>query len=335
MAEPFKNIVSSVTDQAAAIEAQASKLPWTKANAGYLPAQFRDPSAPNYVSAEEYVKRAKLANLGKGDPKLLNGILPPLPNIKGVLPNIKPDAVNINHPIFPYTIPSVQELASGTDLSASDRPVAIDESQTAMGYKVRLFAVRKFPNDYVMFDVSPTLSESRSVEYATVAPIHLPGSIQIYKRTAARTFSLGAKFISRNKEQATKNIQNLQLLRGWTMPYFGVSDRSNQIGETTASMLGAPPDVLYLYAYSTGSGGSGRDGQGPAGINLKKIPVVITSLNIDYPEDCDYIPTDGGDPFPVKMEVKIDLLETHSPGGANGYESFSLTDFKNGRLVQF
>lgn len=233
------------------------------------------------------------------------------------------------------SVPVPKLLINDENNSTSAIP-NIDESMTADGYRVRLYAVRNFPQgERVIFDVTPTLSESRTVEYATVAPIHLPGSIQIYKRTGARTFSLGAKLVSRNQAQATENIRRLQLLRGWCMPYFGISDRSNERGHNKDAMLGAPPDVLYLYAYSSGSGGSNRAGTGAIGINLKKIPVVITGMNLDYPEDCDYIPTADGDPFPVKMEVKLDLLETHSPGGENGYETFSLTDFKNGRLVQF
>lgn len=228
--------------------------------------------------------------------------------------------------------------------SKKDSTVPNDEDQGKFGYKVRLFAARRFPTERVIFEVSPTLSESRTVEYAGVNPVHMPGSIQIYKRTNSRTWSLGAKFISRNTSQATENMKYLQLLRGWTMPYFGL--RSNYDRFTTAdeftttnreaiedgtAMLGAPPDVLYLYAYSD-SKNSTSDRTSMAETNIKKMPVVITSLSFDYSPEVDYIATASGEPFPVKMEVKIDLTETHSP---NGYEEFSLSMFKNGQLVQF
>lgn len=203
-----------------------------------------------------------------------------------------------------------------------------------IGYKVRLFAVRDFPSDYVIFEVSPTLSESRTVDYQGVNPVHMPGSIQVYKRSNSRTFSIGAKLVSRNQSQADANIKTLQKLRGWTMPYFGIGDHTD--GADTTSMLGAPPDVLYLYAYSNDhqseDGTRGKVEDGAMNVNLKKIPVVITSMSLDYPEDVDYIPTSSGEPFPIKMEVKIDLAETHSPVG---YEKFSLAAFKLGRLVQF
>lgn len=263
--------------------------------------------------------------------------------------------------VNPYT-GSVQNgtetyMTGGANLTA--QAPKNEEDQGKFGYKVRLFAVRRFPQEYVIFEASPVLSESRTVDYTAVTPVHMPGSIQMYKRTNSRTFSLTAKLISRNQEQATQNMRYLQLLRGWTMPYFGersaVDDITradgrvyggfdpnapNPVGGNTTSlkpstgMLGAPPDVLYLYAYSN-STAAHRDrlNKDEGQINIKKLPVVITSLNFDYPDDVDYIPaTTTGEPFPSKMDVRIELAETHSP---KQYEEFSLSMFKRGQLVHF
>lgn len=225
---------------------------------------------------------------------------------------------------------------------------SISEDTGVNGYAVRLIAVRNFPAESVIFRVTPTFSESRAVEYAQVAPVHLPGSIQVYRRTGSRTFSIGAKFVSRNRAQATENMKFLQLLRGWTMPYFGERDYMSAgaaateqatpngmtvLSEDANSMLGAPPDVLYLYAYSSTVGDANDRATGQGLVNLKKIPVVITNLNVTYPDDVDYIPVEGtNEPFPVKMEVTVELIETHAP---TGYEKFSLSMFKKGELVQF
>jgi hypothetical protein len=235
-------------------------------------------------------------------------------------------------------VPQAEKQAQQTQLA---------EDNSQFGYKVRLLAVRNFPQEFVVFEVTPSFSESRSVEYSSVSPIHMPGSIQVYKKTNSRTFSLTAHLISRTVKQATDNIIYLQRLRGWTMPYFG--SRSATDGDTpsldatalaistitdTGSMLGAPPDVLYLYAYSSSSGsGADRLGAGEGRVNIKKLPVVITQLGITYPEDVDYLPVQiSGEPFPVKMDVTIELTETHSPVQ---YENFSLSMFKQGKLVQF
>lgn len=260
-------------------------------------------------------------------------------------------------------------------------------AQTAdLNYKVRLISVASLAGigsyDEVVFNVTPRFSESREVDYTSLTPVHLPGSIQVYKNTRARTFSLTAHLVSRTMEEATVNMIYLQTLRGWTMPYFGNSsttaaavdqrkaaaaaqrskdqdyyttdrlERSLDASEqnkialarqqssgTGVELLGAPPDVLYLYAYSSGvSSGTGQDRPNKFGVNINKIPVVMTSLNITYPDDVDYIPTySNGDPrksepFPVKMDVDISLVETHSP---REYERFDLMKYKKGVLVNF
>ncbi len=259
-------------------------------------------------------------------------------------------------------------------------------------YKVRLISVASLAGigsyDQVIFNVTPRFSESREVEYTSLTPIHLPGGIQVYKNTRARTFSLTAHLISRTMEEATLNMLYLQTLRGWTMPYFGASstlsasdvaarkqnrdaniqaqdnangttedagapserqmsgDEQNKLAVarqksngTGMELLGAPPDVLYLYAYSSdANSGTGQDRPSYYGVNINKVPVVITSLNIAYPDDVDYIPTySNGDPrksepFPVKMDVEISLVETHSP---REYERFDLMKYKKGTLVNF
>lgn len=230
-------------------------------------------------------------------------------------------------------------------------------------YKVRLVSVID-ELDKVMFDVTPDFSESRSVEYTPVAPIHMPGAIQVYKNTGSRAFEVGATLISRTPEEAQKNKWYLQLLRSWTMPFFGersaTTDRTRrnldpaanreqsrltpeQINERNAErvrtegyeLLGAPPMVLYLYAYST----SANDPRKRGTVNINRVPVVITALGITYPQDVDYITldsenqvTDETEPFPIKMNVSVSLVETHSP---REYEKFSISDFKEGKLVNF
>ena len=274
-------------------------------------------------------------------------------------------------------------------------------------YNVRLVSANSLVSannaagiESVVFDVTPTFSESLTADYDTITPIHMPGGIQVYKRTNSRKFSIGAHFVSRTSDKATLNMMALQLLRSWAMPYFGnnSSTRYKTTSETYApitttnstgvasadmktaamtaeqvaahnsrqnkgnvEMLGAPPALLYLYAYSLYQSDKGNDllkgdiyNSGSKrdvsfGVNLSRIPVVLTSLDITYPEDVDYIPTysnrknaspefgnryydNFSEPFPVKMDVSISLTETHSP---REYERFSLQDFKSGRLTSF
>lgn len=242
-------------------------------------------------------------------------------------------------------------------------------------YKVRLVSVLN-PSDTVVFDVTPSFSEQRQVDYTPVIPVHMPGAIQVYKHTNSRTFSIGAHLVSRNSQQATLNMFYLQMLRSWTMPFFGINSATSSRGVTNQrnvihqtktttnqsdafqfssnttpltdeqktklaqqqvqggfadnqELLGAPPEVLYLYAYSSAHQSERRTGL----VNINKIPVVMTSLDITYPEDVDYLPTNwNNEPFPIKMDVAISLAETHSP---IEYEQFSLQQYKAGQLKRF
>lgn len=241
-------------------------------------------------------------------------------------------------------------------------------------YRVKLVSVWS-PYSRVEFEITPTFSENRSVEYTPVTPIHMPGSIMIYKNSASRTFSVGSKLISRNTTDILRNMMYLQILRSWTMPYFGQSrtdtlqssrvnserqdmesrlnqpneqqlqaqqiNRNNQDINATQTqldnvrrnaqfgVLGAPPDVLYLYAYST----EAHDERGVGFVNINRVPVVLTSLGITYPEDVDYLPNPGNnEPFPTRLDLTLELAETHSP---REFEQFSLFDYKFGNLKRF
>ena len=101
-------------------------------------------------------------------------------------------------------------------------------------------------------------------------------------------------------------------------------------------LLGAPPDVLLLSAYSPNSDFTTK-GQKDArrrmsATNIHNVPVVVTNLTIPYPSDVDYIPTDDGQPMPRMMTIDIQLAETHSP---QEYNKFSIQDFRNGTLMNF
>lgn len=226
-----------------------------------------------------------------------------------------------------------------------------DEPTIANNYKVKL----RGSDGYVHFDVTPDFIETRNVNYSTLEPIHQPGQIYVYKNTSSRNFNISnAKFISRTREEADVNLKRLHRLRGWTMPRFGEGSSTldqdqfdnrkedsalginlQQTGRRDeyqeffgAEILGAPPQVLQLSAYSTARTPTGK---GHAQ-HIDRIPVVIQQLNIPYPADVDYIPTTSGVPMPIIMTVDITLVETHSP---REYEHFSLEHFKRGLLPGF
>lgn len=195
------------------------------------------------------------------------------------------------------------------------------------------------PREQVVFDVTPEFSESRSVNYKSIDPIHAPGGIYMYASTNARTFSIQGKLISRSVLEATKNLAYMQYLRTWTMPVFGHVGPNASPGE---GILGAPPALLLLTAYSQGNPGaqavqktvpaSDKTPVPAIGNNIYQVPVIITQLDIPYPSDVDYIPTVNQIPVPTIVTISISLVEAHSP---NAYQKFTLQDFKTGNLLYF
>jgi len=219
----------------------------------------------------------------------------------------------------------------------------------------------------VEFRATPQITENRNVNYTSLEPLHAPGQIQVYKNTASRSFSISdLKLISRTTKEADLNMNILWQLRAWTMPRFGnsstltehqrdqrnpltnssqfdVNDFNSQAEynayiDTGTELLGAPPEVLYLSAYSKDIGadavGTSKPGTAVWQIaqHLNRIPVVVQQLTIPYPNDVDYINTTSGVPMPIIMNLDLSLIETHSP---NAYEAFSLDDFRKGTLKGF
>lgn len=203
-------------------------------------------------------------------------------------------------------------------------------------YWVKLVSAR-VPTRFVVFNTMPTIAESQAVNYSAMNPVHMPGTYNIYENTPSKTFEIGdLKLVSRNQQEARKNLERINILRAWTKPYFGSIEvpGGSKINESEASelkdYLGAPPEVVLLSAYSD------EKNRG----NIYKIPTILTSLSISYPNDVDYIPTSssdsddglGGVPFPTLLTISVSLTEQHS---ANEFEKFNLAAYRTGQLLSF
>lgn len=226
-------------------------------------------------------------------------------------------------------------------------------------FKVKLVS-RVDPRRRVVFDVTPDLAENQNVNYRTLDPIHAPSAFVVYQNTSAKLYNLsGVKLISRTVEEATQNLQRINTLRGWTKPFFGegtaqlgssntgtnkANPQTNTLPANNLSktgfvpgataitdkkqfrhLLGAPPEVLLLSAYS-------KESDMTLIRNIFKVPVVIQQLSLPYPSDCDYIPTEDGVPFPTLMTIDLQLQEAHSPTEVKAFDIFK---YRRGELKNF
>lgn len=164
----------------------------------------------------------------------------------------------------------------------------------------------------VVFDVMPTITESRNATYDPVQLLHHPGEILKYKSTGNRSWSVKATLISRSPAEASKNLEIINLIRSWTMPFYGVGTEEN-----LRQYLGAPPPILTLEAYG--------------GKMVGPVKCIMESYDWSWPNDVDYIPTLDLTPFPVVIEVGVNLKESYSPAE---YSSFSLSHYRDGKIPE-
>ena len=193
-----------------------------------------------------------------------------------------------------------------------------DESKTR-DVMVTLRALTNFPADEattdtdmggvdvlptVTFFVSPTISESRSADYDPVSLLLHPGQVLKYKSSSNRSWTISGKFISRSSGEAQLNLDSLNRLRAWVMPFTGEGTATNS---KTKTWLGAPPPIIILSAY-------GKRKVGP-------VPVVIKRYSWEFPNEVDYIQTSRDKvPFPTVISVTVEVEEAYSPAEYSGFD---------------
>lgn len=158
----------------------------------------------------------------------------------------------------------------------------------------------------------PTIQESRDVSYKGADIVHHPGEILKYQNTSSRVWQITAKLTSRNPAEATRNLDYINMIRAWAMPFYG-NGTANEF--SLNRLVGSPPPILTLAAY-------GKQMIGP-------VPCVLINYSWTFPNDCDYITTETGAPFPVILDINLTLKESFSPAE---YSNFNLMDYKSGNM---
>lgn len=174
-------------------------------------------------------------------------------------------------------------------------------------------------DNIIEFLVMPEIVENRSISYEAVAPPQFPGAFQKYKGTESVQWQVNATFIARTTDEATLNLKYINMLRGWTMPFYG---DHIQFSDRFKNRLGAPPPVLRF--------------RGLRKSMIGEVPVVITSLSWNWPKDVDYLPATSPDgtqsniPFPAVLQVSIQLVESFS---TDQFNQFDLEEYLKGNMV--
>lgn len=167
---------------------------------------------------------------------------------------------------------------SGDPELAAASPVARDRANNKLLYG------EGTENYYIEFDATPDITESGSVAYFEAGEIRGPGSILMYMGSPSRTFSINAKLIARNQNEALRVSKQIHILKSWRMPE-----------SYTGGFAAGTPTILYLQGY---------------GKMFKDIPVVMTDLSIELSSEHDYISTGGQETLSyIEQVASVELDE--------------------------
>jgi hypothetical protein len=123
-----------------------------------------------------------------------------------------------------------------------------------------LFATSGF-----IFPIQPQIAIAHGAEYQSLNPVHSNFTFYSYTNSSMKPISLTGEFLIRTQTDAKYVMAGIHFLRSLTKSFTGLD----------GTLAGAPPMVARL----TGMGFSGFD----------NIPVVITDVNVQYPDSVDYI----------------------------------------------
>lgn len=165
----------------------------------------------------------------------------------------------------------------------------------------------------VRFLLTPEISESGGANYAEISDIRTPASILVYMGTPSRTFSITGKLFARTVDEADRSWRYINILRSWRMPE---TVGGGGVGGGGSDGMPDSPTIVNLFGY------------GPM---FQAIPTVMTSLNLEFPSDVDYIRASSGADIPILMNVSISLKEAHQINDiTNG--AFDIFQYRQGTL---
>lgn len=129
------------------------------------------------------------------------------------------------------------------------------------------------PTNGMVWNYTPIVSESRTVNYETEQPVHSNSSYNNYKSTGNTTFTIQGDLYANTATEAMYLLSSLHFIRSMTLMDFGRKAAANQV--PGRAVVGAPPPILLLSGY-------GR-------YMYNDIPVILKSYNITLPNDVSYI----------------------------------------------
>jgi hypothetical protein len=143
----------------------------------------------------------------------------------------------------------------------------------------------------VLFPITPQITLESKADYSSITPLHSNYPINFYKSSSVSDITVTAPFTVQNDDDAYYYLGMVRILSALTKMRFG-----------NEAMAGSPPPICRLFAYGE--------------YVLKNVPVVVTSVRHDLPDDVDFYTSsvllDGRVSVPTKATFTVNLKPTYS-----------------------
>ena len=141
--------------------------------------------------------------------------------------------------------------------------------------------------------LTPTLIMQHSAQYNALAQVHSNYPAQAYQNSRADMINIIGEFPVQNQQDAKYWVAVVHFLRTATKMFFGNDDGNG--------LKGSPPPIMHLSGYGDHM--------------FQKVPVVITTMNVELPAGVDYISTKQTDLYnelPHSEEFAPDSMESQT-----------------------
>tara|TARA_B100000902_G_C27143297_1_gene829823 strand:- start:156 stop:995 length:840 start_codon:yes stop_codon:yes gene_type:complete len=169
----------------------------------------------------------------------------------------------------------------------------------------------------MIFPFTPSVIFSHSASYSSMQPVHTNYPFYNYQNSAVDAITVSGDFFIETNDDAEYWVAAVTFLRTLTKMFYG----------DNGADTGNPPPIVKFNGYGE--------------YVFKNVPCVVTSFNVDLPQDVDYIKTnigsEAGTPdgtpgtwVPAQSLMAVTLQPIYS---RTHVEQFSLNDFVNGNLI--
>ena len=157
----------------------------------------------------------------------------------------------------------------------------------------------------IIFPYTPTISYGVKADWSEIKPLHSNFTIPFYQRSSVGEITITGKFTVENNKDAQVYLSTVHLLKALTKMRFG--------GATNGDAdSGAPPPICRLHAF------------GPH--MLSNVPVAITGVRIELPNDVDYYSMNGTNAIPTISSLAVTCIPVYS---RKEMQNFSVTKYIN------